>query len=170
MSPDPTDIVIRPLEETDSLKELTELLHRAYSALAEMGLRYVATYQDVETTRRRVARGTCFVAKGDGCLVGTITYYGPDSPKMSEWGQGDGVAHIGQLGVEPSLQRSGIGTRLVHFAENFARSEGATSIGLDTAEPARHLIEWYERLGYRFVQYADWDVTNYRSVIMRKQL
>ena len=32
------------------------------------------------------------------------------------------------------------------------------------------LITWYERRGYRFVEYCDWEVTNYRSVIHTKTL
>ncbi|MBW1796697.1 MAG: GNAT family N-acetyltransferase, partial [Deltaproteobacteria bacterium] len=48
--------------------------------------------------------------------------------------------------------------------------DGASELALDTAEQATHLINWYERLGYRFIEYVDWDVTNYRSVIMSKRV
>ena len=78
------------------------------------------------------------------------------------------VAHIGQLAVEPELWGKGIGTRLFMHAEAFARQDGAAEIALDTAESAVHLIAWYERMGYRFVEYVDWDITNYRSVVMSK--
>ena len=55
-------------------------------------------------------------------------------------------------------------------AETCAERDGAAELALDTAEPARHLIDWYTRLGYRFIEYAQWDVTNYRSVVMSKRL
>jgi GNAT superfamily N-acetyltransferase len=68
------------------------------------------------------------------------------------------------------LQRGGIGGRLVAHLEAKARELGSTCLALDTAEGATHLVQWYERLGFRFVQHAQWDVTNYRSVVMSKSL
>ncbi|MAE72356.1 MAG: hypothetical protein CME06_18040 [Gemmatimonadetes bacterium] len=60
-----TPTKIRRLDPGDDLGELTRLLHRAYADLARQGLRYVATHQDLETTRNRVAEGDCFVAEPD---------------------------------------------------------------------------------------------------------
>jgi hypothetical protein len=55
-------------------------------------------------------------------------------------------------------------------AEACAERDDAAELAVDTAEPARHLIDWYTRLGYRFIEYAQWDVTNYRSVVMSKPI
>jgi ribosomal protein S18 acetylase RimI-like enzyme len=63
-----------------------------------------------------------------------------------------------------------VGTKLMYETESSARKEGALHMVLDTAEPARDLIKWYNRLGYEFVEYANWDITNYRSVILSKLL
>lgn len=161
---------IRPLNDSDSLEELTAMLHRAYRVLAEMGLRFLATHQDVATTRWRVSSGHCFVAEIDGKIVGTICYHDPSSDAGCDYYRQDGVARVGQLAVEPSLQRNRIATRLMTHAEEFARSRGMLELALDTAEPAGHLIEWYARIGYRIVGHHRWDVTNYRSVIMSKAL
>ncbi len=166
----PIDIKIRALEPSDSLDELTALLHRSYQALAEMGLRYMATHQDVDVTRRRIEKGTCYVAEHDKRIIATIIYYPPLASRGSPWLERSGVAHAGQLAVEPEFQRHGTATKLMLHCEDIARDDGADELALDTAEDAKHLIEWYERLGYRFVEYADWDVTNYRSVIMSKSL
>lgn len=43
-------------------------------------------------------------------------------------------------------------------------------LALDTAVPATHLIDRYKRLGYRTVAHYQRDVTNYRSVIMSKEV
>jgi GNAT superfamily N-acetyltransferase len=80
------------------------------------------------------------------------------------------VAHLGQFGVEPSLQRGGIGARLMAAVEEMARADGAREIALDTAEPAMHLIDWYARCGYRFIEYAQWKGNPYRSLVMSKAL
>ena len=161
-------LTIRQLSNTDSLEDLTKLLHRAYKVLADMGLKYVATYQTIDTTRDRLKNGTCFVAELDGRIVATALYRKPGQAKGCEFYQRPDVAHISQMGVEPDLQRKGIGAKLMRYVEDVAARDGASKLALDTAEPATHLIEWYERLGYRFIEYIDWDITNYRSVIMSK--
>ena len=163
-------VTIRPLNDHDSLEQLTGLLHRAYKSLAELGLRYVATYQTVDITRRRVSKGICFVAECDGKLIGTIMYNPDQFTGLWSWYEREGVAKISQLGVEPSWQGRGLGRMLVEAAETRAREDGAKELALDTAEPATHLIDWYGRMGYRLVGHADWEVTNYRSVIMSKKL
>jgi hypothetical protein len=47
---------------------------------------------------------------------------------------------------------------------------GFSEIALDTSERAHHLIQMYEKRGYRFVEYFQWEVTNYRSVVLSKKL
>jgi predicted N-acetyltransferase YhbS len=165
-------ISIRPLGPDDSVEGLTELLHRAYAALGANGWNYTAVDQIVEVTHKRLAEGTCLVAVDrDGRMIGTIMYNPPHtSYQGSPWLCRSDVAHLGQFGVEPSLQRGGIGARLMAAVEGMARADGAREIALDTAEPAVHLIDWYARCGYRFIEHAQWKGKRYRSVIMSKAL
>ena len=163
-------INIRELRESDSIEELTSLLNRSYKVLADMGLKYLATHQDAEVTRRRIEQGVCFVCEYQGRLVGTITYHDPFHVWGTPWMSRGLAGHIGQLGVEPELRTKGIGRALIEYAEAYARATGVKEMTLDTAEPATHLIDWYTRLGYRFIEYAQWSVTNYRSVVMAKRL
>lgn len=163
-------VTIRALNESDSLEELTDLLHRAYRVLADMGLRFLATHQDVATTKQRVSSGHCFIAELNGKVVGTICYYEPSRKTGCDYYKKKGVAHVGQLAVEPMQQRLRIATKLMKHAEDFARERGMHELALDTAEPAIHLIEWYARIGYRIVGHQQWEVTNYRSVVMSKLL
>jgi GNAT superfamily N-acetyltransferase len=53
---------VRLLSPSDSMEEITAMLHRAYRAQVEMGLRPLAGRQDAQTTRRRCASGECYVA------------------------------------------------------------------------------------------------------------
>jgi predicted N-acetyltransferase YhbS len=163
-------IVIRPLDPTDSLVELTDLLHRAYASLAAMGLRYMATHQSVEVTRKRVEQGLCLVALDDGAICGTIVVKNASQTRGCAWYDRVDVASIGQFAVEPGLQGNGLGRQLMALTEEQALASGARELALDTAEPATHLVAWYGRLGYRHIEYADWGHTNYRSVIMSKTL
>jgi len=168
--PDLSRVSIRTIRPDDSLEELTELLHRAYGRLAKMGLRYLATHQSVEITRERVSRSVCFVAELDGRIVGTINYHPREKARGCPWYERPEVAKLSQMGVEPELQGHGLGRLLMDYAEAAARTDGAQELAMDTAESAHHLIEWYTRRGYRFIEYIQWDVTNYRSVVMSKTL
>ncbi len=167
----PADSVyIRPLALVDSIQEITELLHAAYAQLASMGFRYLATHQDDKVTRDRLAKGYPLIAESVGRIVGTVTLYGPRENSPCQLYCQSGVFSFGQFGVLPAYQRHRIGSQLMAALEADAITRGATQLALDTAEGATHLIQWYERLGYRFIEYADWEVTNYRSVIMAKEL
>ena len=56
------------------------------------------------------------------------------------------------------------------FVEQRAADLGATEIALDTAEPAAHLIAFYEARGYRLVGHKQRRHTNYRSAILSKAI
>ncbi|MEO6012805.1 MAG: GNAT family N-acetyltransferase [Devosia sp.] len=163
-------IVVRPLLPTDSLVEMTELLHQSYASLAAMGLRYMATHQGVDVTANRVAQGECFVALSGGAICGTILFRNSERTKGCDWYDRPDVASFGQFAVQPALQAKGLGRRLVGLVEERAALSGAAELALDTAEPATHLVGWYGRLGYRFIEHRQWSHTNYRSVIMSKTL
>jgi GNAT superfamily N-acetyltransferase len=163
-------VAIRAFRADDAIPPITALLHAAYAPLARMGFRYLATHQDDATTLRRLQRGFAFVAELDGVIVGTITLRPPPAQSDCAWYLRPGVFSFGQFAVSPDLQRRGIGLRMLQFIEQQARDRGATELALDTAEGAIHLCQWYERLGFRFIEHVTWPVTNYRSVILSKQL
>lgn len=152
------------------MAELTGLLHRAYGPLAERGLRFVATHQDEQTTRRRAERGECYLAIEGTRLIGTVTLYSPDKTDGSPWRDRSDVASFGQFAVEPEFQRQGIGSSLIRFVERRAVELGAVELALDTAEPADDLIRFYTSRGYRFIEYVKWGEVNYRSVVLSKRL
>ena len=162
--------ILRPLAETDSLAELTELLHRAYAALARSGLRFLGSWQDEEVTRRRVASCECWVAELNGRIIATATLRPPGRSAGTPWYQRRDVAVMGQFAVEPDLQGSGLGTALLQQLEVRAHALGVRHLAVDTAEGATRLIQYYERLGYVFVEYVQWEVTNYRSVVLSKPI
>lgn len=66
---------IRELAATDSLAELTDLIHRAYARLGQMGLQHTAVDQSVEVTAQRICGGACYVATLTDVIVGTIVVH-----------------------------------------------------------------------------------------------
>jgi GNAT superfamily N-acetyltransferase len=165
-----SEVVIRALEPGDSMAELTELLHRAYRHLADLGLRYIATWQSEEITHRRATAGSCFVAVCAGRLAGTIVLEASTPSGSNAWYRRPEVMTFHQFGVLPELQGRGIGSALLERVRLEALRAGARELALDTAEPATHLIALYRRLGYRTVDRATGPDVNYRSVIMSRYL
>ena len=163
-------IAIRDFKPGEPVTPVTELLHEAYASLAKRGFHYTASHQDDVMTERRLSSGFALVAEMDGVIVGTITLYSTATESLCEWYMRPGVYRFGQFGVRPDLQGAGIGSRLLQTVSDNAIKFGAAELALDTAEGATHLREWYERLGYRFVQYVSWPTVNYRSVILSRTL
>lgn len=157
---------IRLWREDDDVESMTALLHRAYAALAERGLRFTATHQAPEVTRRRLENGIAYVAEDAGRVVGTATLYRPEE----RWGvplyREPGVWHFGQFGVEPEWKGHGIGRALHETLVARAREDGAEKMAMDTAAPAEELIATYRRWGYEVVDRIKFDSVNYESVIL----
>ncbi len=163
------DITIRKFSDMDSMTELVSLLHRAYKKLADMGLHYVATFISEEDMQWFVDRGECFVAVEDDKIIGTILIYpkGKNSPEI--YNRSD-IEVFGKFAVEPEFQCKGVGSMLMDFVEKYVKDKGINEIALDTAEEAQHLIDYYEKRGYKQIGYQQWKKANYRSVVMSKKL
>lgn len=161
---------IRPLQASDSITELTLLLHRAYARLGHMGLNYTAVNQTPEVTAQRIRGGNCFVAEADSQLVGTVVVQPTYTDNECAYFTRPGVAAAHQLAVDPAYQGSGVGRMLLQRAEQWAKASGFSELAMDTAEQATHLIELYARLGYHHVGGVQWTGKVYRSVVLSKQL
>ena len=56
------------------------------------------------------------------------------------------------------------------MVEKKAIEGGMEELALDTSEGALHLIGYYKKRGYRYIETVKWDACNYNSVIMSKKL
>jgi GNAT superfamily N-acetyltransferase len=165
------ELRIRRLEASDSLEELTDLLHRAYATLGAMGFNYTAVDQSVSHTRERIGQDECYLGLVGPRMVGTLLLGPVAKLQLScEWYRRPGVWIIGRFGVDPDLRGQGIGSQLLAFAERRAQSLGAVEAALDTAEGAEHLLEFYGKRGYRQVGHLQWEGKNYRSLVLSKAL
>jgi GNAT superfamily N-acetyltransferase len=161
---------IRPLQLTDSVDAITELLHRAYAPLGAMGLNFTGVDQTRQETERRIGRGVCALALVDERLIGTILVVGGKPVAGCRWYSEPHVARAHQFAVDPEFQRRGIGGSLMEWAEQWAHRHGYLELAIDTAEPAEHLVAFYSQRGFRFIEFAQWAGKRYRSVILSKSL
>lgn len=162
-------VVVRRLAESDSIEELTRLLHRAYSAHAAAGRVFFASYQTVQDTAHRLKEGECWVAVVGSELVGTVTVSAPyEAPEG--YPAPPGAGSFWQLAVAPSQRGTGLGQHLLTVAESRVAALGSAQVVIDTSSAATELLGWYRRRGYVPVGTWRWDVTNYESVVLLKRL
>jgi len=152
------------------VEPLTTLLHEAYAPLAAKGMKYLATHQPPAKTLERLGEGESYLAFSGDELIGTVTLYREKVASSCEYYRKPGVFSFGQFAIRPDMQGRGFGSKMMELVETRAKELGAAELALDTSEHAEQLIAMYAKRGYQQVSYAQWDVTNYRSVIMSKKL
>lgn len=138
------------------------LLNAAYKELADMGLNYTATYQDEAETRRQIETHRVYVLLAGTDLVATI--------KISEenWFTQLRSMYLGKFAVRPDLKGQGLGMLMMKHAEQIAKTENYESIQLDTAKPAHHLVNLYQRIGYKIIGETHFEGKTYDSWIFEK--
>ncbi len=161
---------IRLISGSDSIKELTELVHVAYKELADLGFKYWGVYQSEEDTLERISYGECYVAIENGQIIGTVTLNYPETCEGCLWYDRPEVTAFHQFAVHPDFRKMGIGSKLMDLIEQRAFNLGADELALDIAIGATYLIEMYKKRNYREVGEANWKGTNYKSIIMSKNL
>jgi GNAT superfamily N-acetyltransferase len=116
-----------------------------------------ASFHARRFARQERGESTYLVAWLDGRPVGhaEMRWIGCDAPDVRA--ARPGCPEIGGLGVWPEELRSrGIGTALVHAAEELARKRGITVVGLGVAKDNPRAAALYAGLGYRpLIDYVD---------------
>jgi GNAT superfamily N-acetyltransferase len=163
-------VFYRYLDPTDDIGLITDLLHEAYAPLALAGMRFFASHQSVDATAKRLSRGETVVALDASDLIGIVTLGDLEKTSGSPFYDRPDVASFGQFAVRPNRQFRGIGGTLLALVEERATERGVGHLALDTSERAVHLIDYYQRKGYAFVEHVQWPDVNYRSVVLAKAL
>ncbi len=130
--------------DAPALKRLLEAAYRGDSA--RRGWNHEADILDDERVTAEELAGvladpqtSMLVARGGDALVGCVAVTR----------KGAHLAYLGMLCVEPALQSSGLGRRLLDAAEERARQDGVAAMEMTVIDTREVLIAWYERRGYR---------------------
>ncbi|MGI6204921.1 MAG: GNAT family N-acetyltransferase [Anaerovoracaceae bacterium] len=121
-------------------------------------------YPSLETAENAYRNGWLIVYEDGGRVLGSIIVNSEQTPIYGEvdWAypaEGDRVAVLHTLCVEPAEWGHGIGTKLVAAAEDHARRNGAAVCRLDTWTGNRASVALYTGVGYEYAghHYAEYD-------------
>lgn len=165
-------LTVRPFVDDDA-PALTAFLHEAYAELGARGLNFTAVDQSEETTRSRARGGRCWVVERGGEIVATLTMSLPPSSalqRLTPEARVPGRVWLNQMGVSPRLRGVGLARLLWDTGAAWAAEQGATSVGIDTAVPATHLVDLYTRWGFVPRDIIHWPGKTYDSLVMVRGL
>lgn len=144
--------------------QLRLLLNAAYKELADLGLNYTATYQDEAETLKQIQKHRVYILVDNDGIIATI------SMRDENWFTGRKSLYLGKFAVQPSRKKEGLGRIMMKYAEEIARAENYEAIQLDTAKPAEHLVNLYQRSGYEIIGETHFEGKTYDSWIFEKIL
>ncbi len=124
---------IRFAEEPD-LPALTALINKAFQVEAFFIVRDRLTLEEAQT---QFEKGRFLLAEENGGLAGVV--YVELRGERS---------YLGLLSVNPDLQKTGLGRRLMAAAEEFAREMGSHHMDLTVVNLRTELPPFYRKLGY----------------------
>jgi len=116
------------------LPALTALINRSFKVEAFFIMRDRLTPEEAEVYFRK---GRFLLGEENGSLAGVVYV-----EMRGERG------YFGLLSVEPTLQKSGVGRRLIAAAEEFAREMGAHHMDITVVNLRTELPPFYRKLGY----------------------
>jgi len=120
--------------EPGDIEALTRLINAAFSVESFF---IEGDRINSEAVSNLMASGQFLVAQDDDGIAACV-YVEPRGER----------AYLGLLSVDPSRQRSGLGSRLVGAAEDHARAGGICYMDLRIVNLRLELPEFYRRLGY----------------------
>ena len=131
----------------EDVPELVRLVNSAYRG--ESSRKGWATEADLlggirtdeEAMTEMVTRPDALVLKyfAEDEIIGCV-YLKNQHPKL----------YLGMLTVKPDIQAQGIGKKILHASENYAKENGFSSIVMTVISLRHALIDWYIRRGYHF--------------------
>jgi ribosomal protein S18 acetylase RimI-like enzyme len=136
------NVALRPAKESD-FPAIIDLMNTAFRGTEGWSVEagYIAGERTSESLLRdEIAGGAQYLlAEREAILQGCVSLQASTPEK---W-------YLGSLTVNPALQNSGFGRKLLEASEAYAAKRGATTIEITVVHVRETLIAWYERRGYR---------------------
>ena len=151
-------VVLCGPERAEELHRLTQAAFRKHGQLDPPS---GAMLESVERVRDDLSSGGGAIVELDGRPVGCLRWY--VAP--------DGEFHVRRVAVQPELQRRGLGSVLMAWAEEEAQRRGCKAVSVGVRLALRDNLDFYRKLGYEIIgehRHEGYDRTTWLA--MRKSL
>lgn len=130
----------------DDVDEIIEVLMRANDAMHAKGQPKAWTRVPEGGVLADAATGKSIVIRHAGAVVGTASLHEDDS---EIWGdQPSDALYLHRLAVDPSFQSQGLGSAIIHWAEDKVIEGGRTYLRLDAVAEHEIMRAGYEKRGF----------------------
>jgi len=140
-----TDVRIRDYESSDA-ENLNRIALAAYGQFRDQFQDWPAMLAWLSKASELSATGETIVADVQNRFAGSVTYFGPDSPKAAFFDQSWPI--IRMLVVEPAFRGNGIGRALTNECIARAGRDGSSVIALHTSPIMTVALPMYLRMGF----------------------
>lgn len=144
--------MIRSAKEID-IPQLLEITGACAVAMQQKNIyQWTEAYPDAGTLLRDISRKELWVLEENLAVVGCVVLSAimDNEYKSVPWPlEKQEARYVHRLAVHPNLQRKGLGGKLMAFAENQAKKQGALALRLDTFSRNARNQQFYEARGYR---------------------
>lgn len=153
-------VLIRKAEAADSAA-VSACLEAAFALYRDQYTpkAYADTVPNADGVLGRMREMNVLVAVSSGTVVGTLAY-------MVNGSEG----HLRGMAVLPGWQGTGVASDLLAVVETELQNRGCNSITLDTTEPLRFAIRFYENRGYcrsgRAADFFGMPLYEYRKLLL----
>lgn len=117
------------------LVEVLFLLKESVTDLNEKGLKHWnSAYPGTDYMIEAIEKGTLYLYKDNEIAKGLVVLSNdePEEYRNIEWqGKGDKVLFIRFLMIHPNWERTGIASRLIEYAEGYAKDNGYSTMRVD---------------------------------------
>ena len=131
-----------------------DVLDRCRSALRARGIdQWDEVYPTRDTLAEDIQSARLFVALVGAECHGVVALDSRQEPEYASlpWRTGEPALVVHRLCVDPTVQRRGLGRRLMDFVETYGREKGYAGIRLDAYTGNPDSITFYRQRGYREV-------------------
>jgi predicted N-acetyltransferase YhbS len=136
---------LEPCKEED-YPALVSLLNRAFGMISWYNT--TRLYTGTRTSDTRLLEEMASYPNGlflqwmrKGQRLGCV-FLTPTKERQNIW-------YLGSLSVDPEVQGSGMGQKLLKMSEEYLRQKGAIAVQIHVVQVRVHLLEWYRRRGYK---------------------
>ena len=139
--------------------ELAAVYRNAYRENRELGFPAKAESATEDEVSDWIREHRVYVATVEDEVVGGVRLEATDPERVK----------LSRLGVRERWKGTGVGSRLLDYAEESARDSGYATVWLTTPENHPHLPSFYRRRGYEEKEPYPLEYRDYDEILMEKR-